>query len=140
MTPGPTAPERVSLVVGGTKGIGRAVSLALAGAGPTFANYAHDADAAAALEVEAKDAGTPVVTLAGDISSKAGVDEVVDAVLGRAGRLDVVVFCAVDAYLVGALDATEDRWEQAMRTNAAPFLWLGQRMAGCATSGSGRLI
>jgi len=134
-----TGGERVSLVVGGTKGIGRAVSLELARTGPTFANYAHDADAAAALEAEAEQAGTPVGTIACDISSKAGVDDLVDRVVKQAGRLDAVVFCAVDPYLTSALEATEERWWQAMRTNAAPFLWLGQKMAGC-TPGPGRLI
>jgi enoyl-[acyl-carrier protein] reductase III len=135
-----TGEQRVSLVVGGTKGIGRAVSLELARSTRTFANYAHDADAAAALESEAAGQGTPVETVACDISSKAGVDDLVDRVLKQAGRLDVVVFCAVDPYLVGALEATEDRWWQAMRTNAAPFLWLGQRMAQESTGGPGRLI
>jgi enoyl-[acyl-carrier protein] reductase III len=139
-----SAGERVSLVVGGTKGIGRAVSLELARSGRTFANYAHDADAAAALEADSSDIaaagqGTPIETIACDISSKAGVDDLVDRVLKQAGRLDTVVFAAVDPYLVGTLGATEDRWWQAMRTNTAPFLWLGQRMAQ-STSGPGRLI
>ena len=134
-----TSGERVCLVVGGTKGIGRAVSLELARSGRTFANYAHDADAAAVLEADAAESGTPIETIASDVSSKAGVDELVDRVVKEAGRLDVIVFAAVDPYLVGALDATEDRWWQAMRTNAAPFLWLGQRLAE-TTAGPGRLI
>jgi enoyl-[acyl-carrier protein] reductase III len=132
-------PPRVSLVVGGTKGIGRAVSLELATGGPVYANYAHDADAAAALEADASEQGLPIETIACDVSSKAGVDDLVDRVLKLAGRLDVVVFAAVDAYLVGTLDAGEDRWWQAMRTNTAPFLWLGQRMAQDCI-GPGRLI
>ena len=144
-----TSAERVCLVVGGTKGIGRAVSLELARSGRTFANYAHDADAAAVLEADAAESGTPIETIASDVSSKAGVDELVDRVVKEAGRLDVIVFAAVDPYLVGALEATEDRWWQAMRTNAAPFLWLGQRLAQClrgtppdprAPAGPGRLI
>ena len=124
-----TAAERVSLVVGGTKGIGRAVSLELAGSGRTFANYAHDAEAAAALEKDAAGAGTAIETVCCDVSSKAGVDELVDRVLEQAGRLDTIVFAAVDPYLVSTLAATEERWWQAMRTNTAPFLWLGQRLA-----------
>jgi enoyl-[acyl-carrier protein] reductase III len=134
-----TAGERVALVVGGTKGIGRAVSLELAGSGPTFANYAHDADAAATLSAVAAEAGAAVETVCCDVSSKAGVDDLVDRVVKQAGRLDVVVFCAVDPYLVGCLGATEERWWQVMRTNTAPFLWLGQRLAETA-QGSGRLI
>ncbi|MEW6475770.1 MAG: SDR family oxidoreductase [Actinomycetota bacterium] len=140
MTPGPmTSEQPVALVVGGTKGIGRAVSLELARSSRTFANYAHDDVAATALETDAASRATPVETIACDISSKDGVDDLVDRVLKQAGRLDVVVFCAVDAYLVSAVDATEERWWQAMRTNAAPFLWLGQRLAQ-TTAGPGRLI
>jgi len=134
-----TSGDRVCLVVGGTKGIGRAVSLELARSGRTFANYAHDADAAAALEADGAASGTPIETVASDVSSKAGVDELVDRVVKEAGHLDVIVFAAVDPYLVSALEATEDRWWQAMRTNAAPFLWLGQRLAE-TTAGPGRLI
>src|SRR5258705_12684847 len=119
MTPG----ERVSLVVGGTKGIGRALSLELARSGRTFANYANDAAAATALETDAAGAGTTVETVCCAISSKAGVDDLVDRVLKQAGRLDVVVFAAVDPYLVDTLAATEERWWQALRTNTAPFLW-----------------
>jgi NAD(P)-dependent dehydrogenase (short-subunit alcohol dehydrogenase family) len=135
-----TNSERVCLVVGGTKGIGRAVSLELArSSARTFANYAHDGDAAAALEAVAAGEGTPIETIASDVSSKAGVDELVDRAVKEAGHLDVIVFAAVDPYLVSALEATEERWWQAMRTNAAPFLWLGQRLAE-TTAGPGRLI
>jgi NAD(P)-dependent dehydrogenase (short-subunit alcohol dehydrogenase family) len=134
-----TSGDRVCLVVGGTKGIGRAVSLELARSGRTFANYAHDADAAAALEADGAASGTPIETVASDVSSTAGVDDHVDRVVKEAGHLDVIVFAAVDPYLVSALEATEDRWWQAMRTNAAPFLWLGQRLAE-TTAGPGRLI
>jgi enoyl-[acyl-carrier protein] reductase III len=139
-----TAGDRVSLVVGGTKGIGRAVSLELARSGRTFANYAHDADAAANLEaasseIAAAGGGHGIETIACDVSSKAGVDDLVDRVMKQAGRLDTVVFSAVDPYLVSTLEATEERWWQAMRTNTAPFLWLGQRLAE-TTAGPGRLI
>jgi NAD(P)-dependent dehydrogenase (short-subunit alcohol dehydrogenase family) len=134
-----TSGDRVCLVVGGTKGIGRAVSLELARSGRTFANYAHDADAAAALEADGAASGTPIETVASDASSTAGADDPDPRVVKEAGHLDVIVFAAVDPYLVSALEATEDRWWLAMRTNAAPFLWLGQRLAE-TTAGPGRLI
>ena len=129
----------VSLVVGGTKGIGRAVSLLLGRLGPVFANYAHDADAAAKLTAEAAGLGLPIETVAADVSAKQGVDDLVDHVVRQAGHIDVIVFCAVDAHLVGALDVTEDRFWQVLRTNTAPFLWLGQRLAQVA-DGPARLI
>lgn len=129
----------VSLIVGGTKGIGRAVSLHMGGLGPVFANYAHDAEAAGALAAEAAGLGLELETVAADVSSKAGVDELVDHVLKAAGRVDVIVFCAVDAYLTSALRVTEERFWQALRTNTAPFLWLGQRLAEAA-DGPARLI
>lgn len=129
----------VSLVVGGTKGIGRAVSLHLAERGPVFANYLRDSDAAGALVAEAAGLGLSVETAAADVSSKAGVNELVDQVLKAAGRLDVVVFSAVDPYLTSALKVDEERFWRALRTNTAPFLWLGQRLAEVA-DGPARLI
>jgi len=73
------------------------------------------------------------------VSAKQGVDDLVDHVQKQAGHIDVIVFCAVDAYLVGALEVSEDRFWQTLRTNTAPFLWLGQRLAEAA-DGPARLI
>jgi enoyl-[acyl-carrier protein] reductase III len=131
--------RQVALVVGGTKGIGAETSWRLANTADVYANFAHDVDAASQFEEQTRGRGLAVQTVRGDVSSKKGVDELVGVILDQAQRLDIIVFAAVHAHLASALELTEDDWWQVQRTNAVPFLWLGQ---GLATSGStdGRLI
>lgn len=130
-------PDRVSLVVGGTKGIGRAVTTRLLEQGPVVAAYRTDETAAKALEHDLS--GSPMSTARSDVSSKAGVDELVDSVLESHGRLDVIVFAAVDARLRSALTVTEEDWHAVLASTTTPMLWLGRRMADAGRE-HGRLI
>jgi NAD(P)-dependent dehydrogenase (short-subunit alcohol dehydrogenase family) len=131
--------ERVALVVGGTKGIGGAVSRRLARQASVVAAYRNDVVSAHGLERWGREEQLPVTTYQVDVSSKKGVDELVDAVIDLHGRLDVIVFSAVDARLRAPLAVTEDDWREVIATNTSPFLWLGQRAAEVASDG-GRLI
>jgi enoyl-[acyl-carrier protein] reductase III len=131
--------HRVSLVVGGTKGIGGAVARRLAQSGPVVAAYRSDEAAAASLAEYAEQALLEVTTLASDVSTKRGVDELVDRVLEQHGRLDTVVFAAVDARLRSPLAITEEDWSLVFASTTTPFLWLGQRMTRL-DSRPGRLI
>ena len=120
--------DRVSLVVGGTKGIGRAVTGRLLRQGPVVAAYRADEPAAAALERDL--ANRALSTARADVSTKSGADGLVDAVLAEHGRLDVVVFAAVDARLRSALKLTEQDWHAVLASSTTPMLWLAQRLAG----------
>jgi enoyl-[acyl-carrier protein] reductase III len=133
------SPTKVTLVVGGTKGIGGEVSHRLAFHGPVVAAYRADGQSAERLEDLARHENLPISAFQADVSSKKGVDQLVDVVLERHGRLDVIVFCAVDARLRSTFDVSEDDWRQVIDTNTSPFLWLGQRAAGVCADG-GRLI
>jgi len=128
---------RVSLVVGGTKGIGRAVTSHLLGWGPVIAAYRADITAATALEHDLHT--RELVTKRADVSSKRGVDELVDSALEAYGRLDVIVFAAVDARLRSPLEVSEEDWYSVLATTTSPMLWLAQRMAA-GKSDHGRLI
>jgi enoyl-[acyl-carrier protein] reductase III len=131
--------ERVALVVGGTKGIGEAVSRRLARQASVVAAYRSDVASAHRLEGWGREEQLPVTTYQVDVSSKKGVDELTDAVIDRHGRLDVVVFSAVLARLRAPLEVTEEDWREVIATNTSPFLWLGQRAAEVVGDG-GRLI
>jgi NAD(P)-dependent dehydrogenase (short-subunit alcohol dehydrogenase family) len=130
---------RVSLIVGGTKGIGGAVTRRLAQCGPVVAAYRSDDAAAASLTEHAAQAKVDITTLRSDVSTKAGVDELVDQVLEQHGRLDTVIFAAVDARLRSPLTITEEDWRRVFDTTTAPFLWLGQRLSQLKSE-RGRLI
>jgi 3-oxoacyl-[acyl-carrier protein] reductase len=90
MGPG-LAGQRV-LVTGGTRGIGRAVVLALARAGAAVVTCARDGSAdAATLEVALKETGARYRIVAADVTDPADVARLVRACADTLGGLDVLV-------------------------------------------------
>jgi enoyl-[acyl-carrier protein] reductase III len=83
---------RTVLVTGGTRGIGRAVSLALARAGATvFANFARNEAAASALTEAAAAESLALTPLRGDLTSPKGMAGVEEALKDLApGTLSIV--------------------------------------------------
>jgi NAD(P)-dependent dehydrogenase (short-subunit alcohol dehydrogenase family) len=90
------APRRVSLVTGGTDGIGRAVALELAHGGDrvilTGRNQARGAEVLAELQREG--AGLQHVFIAADLSLLSETERLVSEVTKLTSRLDAVVCCA----------------------------------------------
>jgi NAD(P)-dependent dehydrogenase (short-subunit alcohol dehydrogenase family) len=86
---------QVSLVTGGSAGLGLAIAAALARAGSTvvLASRSADSCAAAAGRVHAE-TGRPALGLACDVTDEQAVASLVDGVLSRYGRLDVLVTSA----------------------------------------------
>jgi 3-oxoacyl-[acyl-carrier protein] reductase len=107
---------KVALVTGGSKGIGRAVARALAQEGAKVAICARDKGPldAAATEI-AKATGSEVFGVAGDLTREADVRKIVDAAVGRFGRIDVLVNNAGAAPGGLLLDLTEEDWQKALQ-------------------------
>lgn len=84
--------DRVALVTGGSRGIGRAIVVKLAEAGAKVAFVYHSNQTAAeALTDELSARGLEVWGLQGDASQKADADRIVEAVIEKWGKLDVLV-------------------------------------------------
>ena len=83
---------KTALVTGGSKGIGRAIALALAREGARVAICARDKTALEATVRELGAAGREeAVALAGDLSRLEEVERVADEAAQRLGRIDVLV-------------------------------------------------
>lgn len=90
--------ERVALVSGSSRGIGRAIVERLAADGMRAYATGRSADALAALR------GERIEAFAGDLSTEDGVKSCLDAVLARHGRLDVVVANLGSGTSIGGAD------------------------------------
>ncbi len=87
-----TLAGRVALVTGGSRGIGAATCRRLAAAGATVVvNYVRQAQAAEDLVAAIAGAGGRAEAVAGDVSDDAAAQALVEGLLARHGRLDVVV-------------------------------------------------
>ena len=83
---------QIALVTGASRGIGRAVALALSGGGAeVVVNYASSPDAAEAVVAEIQANGGSAYALKADVSDEASVDDLIKTVLTRSGRIDVLV-------------------------------------------------
>lgn len=83
---------RVALVTGGSRGIGRAISVALARAGAfVVVNYRGNEAAAHETLEEIRKAGGDGAILGFDVADPAAVDEAVQGIVERHGSLDILV-------------------------------------------------
>lgn len=130
-----TFKDSIVVVTGGTRGIGRAISLAFAREGAcVFAAYLNNDAAAQSLLADA--AGLPgiISVLKADVASSSGAMALIDAASAATGHIDVLVNNAGilrDCYLAMMSD---DDWESVMRTNLSPLFhcskWGVRKMMG----------
>jgi 3-oxoacyl-[acyl-carrier protein] reductase len=84
--------EQVAIVTGASRGIGRAVALALAAEGATVVvNYASSSQAADSVVAEITAMGCPAIALQADVAQTEQVDTLVNTVMDKWGRIDVLV-------------------------------------------------
>ena len=83
---------QTALVTGASRGIGRAVALALAAEGAeVVVNYASSPEAAEAVVAEIQAKGGSAYALKADVSDESSVDDLIKTVLKRSERIDVLV-------------------------------------------------
>jgi NAD(P)-dependent dehydrogenase (short-subunit alcohol dehydrogenase family) len=109
---------RVALVTGGSRGLGRAIALALASAGADVALTARELDSAgrAAAEI-GRSTGRKTLPLAVDVTVKSSVDRMVAESVAALGQIDILVNNA-GVNIRGPIEKLgEDDWDAVVDTN-----------------------
>jgi 3-oxoacyl-[acyl-carrier protein] reductase len=110
--------KRVALVTGGSRGIGKAIALALAKAGAAVAiNYRERGEEAAAVVAAIREGGGHAAAVAADVSNAAAVQRMVAETEDRLGPVDILVNNAGMAATRGLDEITEEDFDRAVAVN-----------------------
>ncbi len=105
--------DKVALVTGSSRGVGRAVALGYAEEGAkVVVNYTSNQDAADEVVRKIQEMGSDAMAVKADVANKAEVESLVSAAVDRFGRLDVLVNNAGFTRPALMLKMTEDQWDQ----------------------------
>jgi NAD(P)-dependent dehydrogenase (short-subunit alcohol dehydrogenase family) len=115
--------DRVAIITGGSRGIGRAVAAALAQEGVAVVIAARDAARLEAAAADlARESGGRVVAIRSDVDRRDDVEALGSIVQARFGRIDILVNCA-GTHRRGTVDDTDEAdLEAQWRTKALGFL------------------
>jgi NAD(P)-dependent dehydrogenase (short-subunit alcohol dehydrogenase family) len=129
------------IVTGGGRGIGRRISLGLAGEGAEVLMLGRAAEPMRVVVDEVSASGGSAWFLQADVSVAGDVDAAVQAAVERWGRIDVLVNNAAIDDRAPFLEIEEANWDRVLAVDLkGPFL-LGQRVARCMVqAGSGGAI
>ncbi|WP_180541640.1 SDR family NAD(P)-dependent oxidoreductase [Nevskia soli] len=133
--------SRVAVVLGGTSGIGRALSVGLAEHGadvvPSGRREANVHEVSRAIEAM----GRRTLRQTCDVSSRESIDALRDRVLEHFGRVDILVYAAGITFRQATLDVPEQRWDDVFDTGVTGAVRSAQSFHGALkASGRGRIV
>jgi 3-oxoacyl-[acyl-carrier protein] reductase len=134
--------NKVALITGGAKGIGRAIALELAGqkwsVGICYRTSETDAEKTKAAII---DKGGQALAVRCDVSDPTAAKHLVTQVEQHWGRIDALVNCAGPYHRVNLLEETVAGWNEMFDANLHPIFYLAQAVApGMKACKSGRII
>lgn len=134
--------NKVALVTGGAVRVGRAIALALAEAGADVAiSYNTSADAAVATAAEIEARGRRALAWRADVAQADQVQALVDAVVARFGRLDILVNNASLWRRTPWAELDEAAWDKLVDIDLkGPFLCARAAAAHLAAHGDGAIV
>ena len=122
--------ERVALITGGVRGIGRAIAIQLAAEGWAIATcYRHSEEDAKSLHEELRVSGRRSIIERVDVSQVKEADRLVRLVLDEWGQIDALINCAGPYHRVALLDESIEGWHEMFDNNLHPVFYMCRAVA-----------
>jgi NAD(P)-dependent dehydrogenase (short-subunit alcohol dehydrogenase family) len=115
---------KIVVVTGGTRGIGAAIADTCAELGGSVVLTGRDESAGARIEGSIRSKGNVARFVQGDVTAPGFPDRLIDDVLGKEGRIDVLVNNAGILSRTNAADCTDAEWDSVMATNVTAVFQL----------------
>lgn len=122
--------DKVCLITGASKGIGRGLALGLAKEGADIVvNYNTDRQGAKQVEMAVEGLGRKAISVKADVSQYEDIDLMVKKTIEKFGRIDILVN---NAGVVGSkpmMEITEEDWDRVLDINLRGVFFCSQRVA-----------
>jgi len=120
---------RIALVTGASRGLGKAMALALAEAGADVAvNYRAQSQAAEAVCQTIRAMGRKCIAVQADVSLSADVDRLVSTTETQLGPVGILVNNAGIGKIIPTDQVTEEIWDEYLRVNLTSVFLVTQRV------------
>ncbi|HXJ07343.1 MAG TPA: SDR family NAD(P)-dependent oxidoreductase [Candidatus Acidoferrum sp.] len=120
---------KIALVTGASRGLGKAIALALADAGADVAvNYRVQAEAAEAVCKTIRASGRKCIAIQADVSITADVERLVKTVDNELGPVGILVNNAGIGKVIAPDQVTEEIWNEYLRVNLTSVFLVTQRV------------
>jgi enoyl-[acyl-carrier protein] reductase III len=119
--------DKVALVTGASRGIGRACAESLAACGASvIVNFLKSHDAAKEVVNTIQSCGGRAIAVRADVSERDDVQAMINLIGEHFGQLDIVVSNAAAGGFRPLTQVTPAGFDSVLRMNTAPLLWLTQ--------------
>jgi len=118
--------NKVAVVIGGTGGIGGALSVGLAEAGANVVATSRDAEKVANVAAKIRSLGRETFTILTDATSEEDIRLLCNRVLENYGRVDILINAAGVNIRKSLIDMSYDDWSKVIKTNL-DSVFLGSR-------------
>ena len=131
---------KIALITGGSRGIGRVITLKLAEEGADVViNFFRKKSTAESTAQEARDRGVKAHIIKANVGEPEQIGSMFDEIESQFGRLDILVNNAASGVARSALDLDDRGWDWTMDINARAFLLCAQRAAKLMKNG-GKMV
>lgn len=133
--------DRVAIVTGASRGLGRAIALGFAEAGAHVVLCARDRARLESVAEEIRDKGGSASIISFDLADHQAVENAIPAIVAAHGRVDILVNNGGISEWSAFTESTTERWQAVFDTNVKAMYVLSREAAKpMIAQGKGRII
>ena len=133
--------DRVAIVTGGGKGIGKAIALGLAEAGANVVVCSRTLSDLEEVSEEIKKIGRGSSAVVTDVTKKEDIENIVKETKEKFGKVDILINNAATSYMRSLMDLREEGWDKIFDTNLKAVFLLSREVAKVMMEqGGGKII